>query len=225
MRQYIFLITFALLLFTSFTSTQQDPEKAREILDSFSKTLQSYNSFKADFTRLLEEDRKIVASQKGSFLIAGNQFQLVFEGRVVTGDGEKVWAYMEEDQEMIIQSQAEFNEELSGEADLNPTKLYDLYKNDFKYKYVKKVNRDGIDLHVIDLLPIEADDKPYTKVRLEIELKSHHLRDYRVFYKDGSQIELKIMKIETNIDIEPSTFILDMKNYEGIDITDFRDDD
>lgn len=213
MKNLIFT-AFALLL-VRVAVAQYDP-KALEILDAMSKKYKAITSFEADISYTLTNDVDHINEQfKGKIVVKGDKFKLSLPEQEVINNGTTLWTYLPDAKEVNID-----NYDPSSE-DINPSKIYEIYKKGFKYLYLKEEMEDGTLCEVVDLVP-EKKDAQYFKIRMSIVKKDHSIKSWTMFDKSGNRYKYAITKFAPNVKVEDSFFTFDPKQHPGIDVIDLR---
>lgn len=205
--KYLFL-NLLLIISAISVSAQND---AGKILDKVSSALQSNDVIQADFSFTLEnKDADIYDTYEGSLVMQGEKFRLSLMGMLVLSDGKSMWVYMEEFNEANIMdpSESEF---------FNPKSIFNIYKEDFNLKYLKKENG----LHTIELVPLEENEN-YSLLILKTDPVKNQIKE--VFYKglDGNNYIIKIKNMLTDIQIDDRFFTFDKSKFPGVEIYDMR---
>ncbi|MCD4698503.1 MAG: outer membrane lipoprotein carrier protein LolA [Bacteroidales bacterium] len=216
MKQIIILI-FGMAVFT--VSMAQDIEKgdkkSLEILERLTAKTESYKTIKVEFTyKMLNKEADINESTDGALLIMGNKYRLNIAGQDVISDGETVWTYIEDAEEVQV------NEVEDSEESITPNKLLSSYNDDFRSKFIKENFQYGATVNVVDLTPFEG--KTYYKVRLIIDKSKDQLYEITIFDKNGSTYSYIINKFITNLDVSASEFTFNESDYPGVDMIDMR---
>ena len=150
-------------------------QKAKIILDQLSDKTKSYSSIEAKFTNTFSSMvTDINESQSGTLYLKDDAYRLEMEAQTIICDGETNWIYLADDQEVNI---TEIDDD---ENELNPSKIFTIYENGYKYKFVKE---DGKNYH-IDLFPEESG--PFTKVELFINKSKMQISSFTMIDKQGS---------------------------------------
>jgi len=143
------ILTYTLLLLTisSLANAQQDPE-AKEILDKLSAATKAHETIVSDF-KVTYTSTKDNASNtaEGTIKIKGEKYQMDFMGTVTYFNGETIWSYLKEANEVNISDPMEDGSDLMG----NPQSIFTIYEHDFKYKYLGTEIDRGETLWVVDL--------------------------------------------------------------------------
>src|SRR6478609_10455660 len=158
-------IAFLVVLMVGFASqsfvmntTQSDP-KAQKILDDMSKKYKDMPGFTAKFAYTLENDAsKIKESSEGEIAVKGSKFKLKLKNQEIFNNGTTVWTYMKESNEVNVSTYD------PGEDDMNPTKIYTIYKKGYKYILMGEQNGSSI----VDLEPLDRKKGQLSKIRLII---------------------------------------------------------
>ncbi|NJM26952.1 MAG: outer membrane lipoprotein carrier protein LolA [Bacteroidia bacterium] len=127
--------------------SQYDP-KALETLDEMSRKYKLYTSFEANISATLVNDvDKIHEEFKGKITVKGDKFRLTLPEQEVFNNGTTIWTYLPDAKEVNIDNYDPDSE------DINPSKIYEIYKKGFKYLYIEDKTIGGVTCEVIDLVP------------------------------------------------------------------------
>lgn len=204
-----------LLLIASHAFAQQDGQ-AREILDAMSSKYQKMGAFKSDFIYTMENPTEEINEDfQGEIFVKGDKYRLKMGGQEIINDGETVWTYLEDVNEVNIDNYS------PGEGDISPSEIFNAYKRGFKYQYVGEETIDGHVYHVIDLAP-ENTDNQFHKIRLHIDKSDDTLKMWKIFSKDGTHYTYKISNFNGEAQIENSLFTFDTSQYKGVEVIDLR---
>lgn len=213
MKNMIF--AFAALLFTIAASAQYDP-KALEILDAMSKKYKSIPAFEANISCNLTNDvDKINEEFAGKITVKGDKFRMVLPEQEVINNGATIWTYLPEAKEVNIDNYDPNSE------DVNPSKIHEVYKKNFKYLYLQDRVESGVMCEEIDLVP-EKKETQYFKIKMLINKKEKTIQSFTLFDKGGNRYKYTISKFTPNAKIDDGLFSFDPKKYPGVEIIDLR---
>jgi len=186
-------------------------QKAKNILATLSDKTKSYTSIEAKFTNTFSSTvTDINESQSGTLYLKDDAYRLEMEAQTIICDGETNWIYLADDEEVNI---TEIDDE---ENDLIPSKIFTIYENGYKYKYVKD---DGKNYH-IDLFPEESG--PFTKVELFINKSKMQISSFTMIDKQGSYFKYVIDSFVTNKEMKNDFFVFKTSDYPNVDVIDLR---
>ena len=186
-------------------------QKAKSILDQLSDKTKSYTSIEAKFTNTFSSTvTDINESQSGTLYLKDDAYRLEMEAQTIICDGETNWIYLADDQEVNI---TEIDDD---ENELNPSKIFTIYENGYKYKFVKE---DGKNYH-IDLFPEESG--PFTKVELFINKSKMQISSFTMIDKQGSHYKYVIDSFVTNKEMKNDFFVFKTADYPNVDVIDLR---
>ena len=186
-------------------------QKAKTILDQLSDKTKSYTSIEAKFTNTFSSTvTDINESQSGILYLKDDAFRLEMEAQIIICDGETNWIYLPDDEEVNI---SEIDDE---ENELNPSKIFTMYENGYKYKFVRE---DGKNYH-IDLFPEESG--PFTKVELFINKSKMQISSFTMIDKQGSHYKYVIDSFVTNKEMNKDFFVFKTDDYPNVDVIDLR---
>ena len=208
-------LAFLTLVLAITASAQYDP-KALEILDAMSKKYKSIPSFEANFSVVLTNDvEKINETFKGKMTVKGDKFRMVLPEQEVINNGSTIWTYLPDAKEVNID-----NYDPSSE-DVNPSKIYDLYKKNFKYLYLQERIEGGVMCEEIDLVP-EKKDAQFFKIKMLINKKTKNVQSWTMFDKGGNRYKYSITAFTPDANVEDTYFSFDPKKYPGVEVIDLR---
>jgi len=197
------------------TLAQYDPQ-ALAILDVMSKKYKALNTFEANLTTNLTNDSDGVKEEfKGKITVKGDKFRLVLEDQEVINNGTTVWNYLPAAKEVNIDTFDKNSDEI------NPSKIYEIYKKGFKYLFVEEKTEGGQLCDVIDLVP-EKKDAQYFKIRMNIVKKDNSIQSWTMFDKSGNRYKYTITKFTPNVSVDDNFFTFDKKKYPDVEIIDLR---
>ena len=192
---------------------QQDT-KAKEILDKLSAKTKAYSTIEAQFQfTMVNKTEGLNETQEGSILIKGDSYNLSISGQNVISDGKSVWTILNDAEEVQINEIDEDDEEA-----ISPNKIFTLYEEGFKYKYLKEENG----FHVINLYPKDASEKSYHRIALYINKAKNEIGKVIVYGKDGTNSTYKVKSFSPNASIPASKFTFDKTKYAKFEIIDLR---
>jgi len=209
------VITLILALSGKILLAQYDP-KALEVLDAMSKKYKAVPAFEANIAyTLTNEVEKINEEFKGKMVVKGDKYRLILPEQEVINDGKTLWTYLSEAKEVNIDNFDPTSD------DLNPSKIFEVYKKGFKYLHMGDATEAGVLCDVVDLVP-EKKDAQYFKIRMNISKKDKSIQNFTMFDKSGNRYKYTISKFTPNAAIADSYFTFDPQKYPGVEIIDLR---
>jgi outer membrane lipoprotein carrier protein len=195
----------ALLMFVGTYSYSQYDPKALEILEAMSKKYKAIPTFEANITTgLVNESEGVKEEFKGKITVKGDKFKLLLDDQEIINNGTTVWTYLPSAKEVNIDN---FD---PGSDDVNPTKIFDMYKKGFKYLYIADKTEGGVVCEEIDLVP-EKKDAQYFKIKMMIVKKDKSIQSWTMFDKAGNRFIYTITKFNPNIKLDDAFFTFDPK--------------
>ncbi len=214
MRNTIMRTTFAILLLciTVTGSGQSKDPKAIALLEEVSTKTKAYKSIKVDFTYTMENTKaKINETKSGTLLISGDKYKMSASGQTVICDGKTIWTYIQESNEVQINT-------LDNKDDaLTPSKLLTSYNANYKSKMIKSTE-PGIES--VELIPNTS--KNFTKAILGIDKVKKQIRSFTLFDKSGNTFTYKIKTFLTDIPVTNGDFSFDEKKFPDVEVIDMR---
>lgn len=213
MKRLIFALISLLVIQSALA--QYDP-KALETLEAMSKKYKTLGAFEANISYTMTNDAENISEEfKGKITVKGDKFRLALPEQEVINNGTTLWTYLPDAKEVNID-----NYDPSSE-DINPSKIYEVYKKGFKYLYLKDETEGGVVCEVIDLVP-EKKEAQYFKIRMNISKKDKSIQSWTMFDKGGNRYKYTITKFTPNVKIDDSYFTFDPGKYPGVEVIDLR---
>jgi outer membrane lipoprotein carrier protein len=209
------LLSFLTLVLVITADAQYDP-KALEVLDAMSKKYKSIPSFEANFDWTMTNDVEKVNEQfKGKITVKGDKFKMVLPEQEVINNGATIWTYLPDAKEVNIDNYDKNSD------DVNPSKIYEIYKKNFKYLYLQDKVEGGVMCDEIDLVP-EKKDSQFFKIKMFISKKDKNIKSWTMFDKGGNRYKYTITKFNPDSKVEDNVFTFDPKKYPGVEVIDLR---
>lgn len=200
------------LLVASFAFAQGGSEKAKDILDKMSANYQGFEAYNALFVyRFVNEMDGFEETVSGELLVSGEQFRLRLAGQEVFCDGETLWTYIEENNEVNI------DHYYPEEMEMSPTRIYDAYKKGFAISLLSSTS----DEVVINLVP-DDENQNFNSIDLTIDPKNNTLQAWLIRDKGGNAYHYIISSLDTEVKPAPGDFIFKPQRYPGVEIIDLR---
>jgi outer membrane lipoprotein-sorting protein len=191
---------------------QNNTQKALEILDKMSANYKALDAYNALFIyRFINEMDGFEETVSGDLLVSGERFRLRLAGQEVFCDGETLWTYIEENNEVNIDYY--YPEEM----EMSPTRIYDAYKNGFNYQLVTSNSKEVL----VNLQP-EDEEENFTSIDLKIDPENFTLKGWVIKDKGGNEYHYAISRFETGIQPKGEDFIFNPQKYPGVEIIDLR---
>ena len=183
----ILLIIILIIISTTFfgQSFESEDLKCEKILQEVSDNIQKNKASKFNF-KLEIKSEDINEVQNGYALIENEKFYYKTEEREVICDGINVWTYLPEDNECYI----DLLEDLDNT--LNPSEIFTLWKEGFKFKYMNKTIVNNQTIHKIKMFPTEPDKNTFHTVLVNVNESLKLITEASVKTKDGVTIKTSI---------------------------------
>lgn len=202
------------LIFIFLQSAAQDL-KAKKILEELKEKTRSYLTIQAEFTySVTNTQQDLNESFNGVLYIKGDSYRLSMAGQLVICNGETSWTYIEDAQEVQINSVEEEDESLT------PSKIFNSVFDDYASQYIGEYNQDGRILQKIELTP--AENKSFSKIILEIDKSKLEIVQVAVSDKSGHTYSYKITRFNTGMPIGDDKFTFNINAFPDAEIIDMR---
>ncbi len=213
MKNFLFLVFTLLTVQVAFA--QYDPQ-ALTTLDAMSKKYKAYTSFEANITVTMTNQTEGVKEEyKGKITVKGDKYRLAMSEQEIINNGTTQWTYIPAAKEVTIDN---FD---PNSSDINPSKIYELYKKGFKYLHNGERTEGGVVVEEIDLVP-EKKDAQFFKIKMIIGKKDHSIQSWTMMEKGGTHYKYTISKFTPNVTVADTFFAFDSNKYPGVEIIDLR---
>jgi outer membrane lipoprotein-sorting protein len=208
----IIIITLSVLV--SFAVSGQS-KKADQLIKDVSDKIQSYESFKAEFTyEISGPDMDGVETDNGVLIVKDEKYRLLIAGQLIICDGETIWTYLEDAEEVQINSVEE------EDGIITPSNILTFYDENYKSKFIKDEKNTENHIQVIELKPNE--DRNFSKVDLTIDTEKMLVDAIYIFDKNGGGIRYSIDNFYPDYKTGEKDFIFKEEDYPGVEIIDMR---
>ena len=209
----ILIVAISQILYSQ--ENDKGDKKSKEILDKVTAKTESYSTFSAEFTyKMKNAEAGIDESIEGELFVKGNFYRLLISGQIVICDGETIWTYIEDAEEVQVNSVED------SEETITPGNILTSYNENYRSKFIRESFQYGTTVNVIDLIPMEG--KTYYKIRVIIDKTKEQILEITIFDKNDSTYSYIINKFTPNIPIDDSEFTFNPEDYPDVDIVDMR---
>jgi outer membrane lipoprotein-sorting protein len=209
------LVLVAVLIAHSYLLNAQTDKRATAILDAMSSKYKSMTSFRVNFT-YTNEGAGAKETYKGEALVKGTKFKLKMAGQEIFNDGKIMTTYVKESNEATIT-----NYDPKESSDIDPTKIYTIYKKGYKYLFIEETTENGRTYEVVELSPEKKESK-VAKVQIKVDKKDKSVKSWKVTQKNGQRVVFKVDKFAPNAAPDDKLFAFDSKLYKGVEMIDLR---
>jgi outer membrane lipoprotein carrier protein len=155
-----------------------------------------------------------IQSYKGDLAVKGAKYHLNMGEQEIINNGSTVWTYLKESNEVNISDYEPDEDEIS------PSKIFNIYKQGYKYTFLEETKEAGQVYEVVELTP-EDKSKQIFKVRLTVNKKDKSMRSLKVFEKNGNRYLYTVQKFVPT-EIDDNYFAFDKSKYKGVEVIDLR---
>lgn len=229
-----FLAAAMLITATSTALYAQDETHdpaAKKVLDKVLTTTKGYETLRASFNWAMENKaEKTRDTKKGFMFIKGDKYKLILQGTEIFTDGNTLWSYSKDINEITINEVEEDAESIVS----NPTKIFELYKSGFKYrlKEEKSVTEKAIvngketdtkrTCYIIDLYPEKPATVEYHTIQLAVDKATTQIVSIDIMFKNGTDQIIVITEYKPNTPMPDNLFTFDPAKYPGVEVNDMR---
>ncbi len=204
-----------LMLLVSMNAAMAQGEDAKAILDKMSARYKAMPGFQISFIQKVMNEAEVIDRFSGSADVSDGKFVLNFRDQYIYCNGAVLWTYFKESQELTI---ANFEPE---ESFINPSNIYDIYKEGFNFEYKRQDNVNGELVHVVELTSTD-EDSDFTNVIMYIGQKDSYLKAWDLIDYDGIKTSFEVPDFKPDMNYGPKHFVFDYAKHPVSHEEDFR---
>jgi len=205
----------------NYTSTADNDPAAKAVLDKIKTRYNSFKTVSANFSLDIEIPQMNSEVQKGKLWQEGEKYRAELDNRSIISNGETVWVYLGNNNEVQINCASDF----AGEGMMSPKDLLNIYEQEEYVYYLSNEFREaGKTIQQIEFKPTDRDSE-YSKLRLTLDKKTLDVVRMKIFAKDGSRFTLKMDNWVANEAIDADKFNWKESECSDCYVEDLRDCD
>jgi outer membrane lipoprotein-sorting protein len=154
----------------------------------------------------------------GEIMVKGDKFKLALGDQEVYNNGETVWTYFKDVNEVNIDNF------VAEDGEMTPVTIYTGYTTGYKYRFVESKKSGATTLNIVELQP-EAGSKQFDeliKIRLEVDAADNTVSFMEIFDKTGSVYSYKMSGFSVQSGLSDATFNFDVAKHPGVEVVDLR---
>ncbi len=189
----------------------QHQEAAFALLDSISQ-----RSFQATFTYSSRSPQgELEATLEGKITVQGNQYRLTIDGQEVVSNGQTVWTYLKDANEVQI------TDHDPEQKAVTPWTIFANYRRDYTLCRFDTHQENG---HVYDSVELLAKDveNSLSKVRITVERATKHIECAQVTDNNQTRYSFFITNFEYDLKFDKAFFSFNAEAHKGVEVIDMR---
>lgn len=203
MKKALFIITILLLSFSLSAQSAQD------ILNAVIEKNKAYKDISISFEyEFIDKTNDFSEITGGYMYLKGDSFIINMDGQEMISNGETLWTYLIDDQEVMISEVGEDN-------NTTPFAIINSFSQNVNVNFNISENNNT------SLLIEEKEKTTFENVIINID-NDLKINDISINTIDGSLITYKIKSFKTNQDLPDSMFFFDEKIHPNVEIIDMR---
>lgn len=189
------------LLVAGFVANSQEVEP-KLVLDKMSQVYKAMPGYEISFVQKIISESEVIDRLNGQASVAKEKFVIKFQEQHIYCNGPVLWTYLVESQELTISN---FEPE---ESEIDPTNIYDIYKNGFTYEYKRTDDVNGAPVHVIELISTD-EDSDFTNIIMYIGQDDSYLKGWDLIDYAGAKTAFEVSKFTPNKAFDAAFFEFD----------------
>ena len=203
MKKALFIITILLLSFSLSAQSAQD------ILNAVIEKNKAYKDISISFEYEFIDKTNDFSEMTGGYMyLKGDSFIINMDGQEMISNGETLWTYLIDDQEVMISEVGEDN-------NTTPFAIINSFSQNVNVNFNISENNNT------SLLIEEKEKTTFENVIINID-NDLKINDISINTIDGSLITYKIKSFKTKQDLPDSMFFFDEKIHPNVEIIDMR---
>lgn len=197
----------------------QIDQKAKDILDRMSEKYQNIPVYKTNFIyRLTNKVENVDEQFSGEIMVKGEKYVLMMSDQEIYNDGETIWTYIKEANEVNVDYY------MPNEGDLSPNNIYSAYKKGYRFRWIENKKVGSRSLDVVELQPENPKDpdKVFHRIVLNIDQTDYTIHSWEMFDRAGNVFSYTISGFNPNFKAEDSFFVFNASKYPNAEIVDLR---
>lgn len=210
-------ITLLLIFMTSFVmaASSQNQEKAQNILDKVAENTKKMGAVKIIFSYSMENpEQGINESYKGEILTKGAKYRLKISGQEIISNGETVWTYIPDAEEVQV------NEAGEDANEFNPSVMLSNYQEKYTTTFVKDTSVNNREMAVIKLKPQNPEE--FEKAHLTIDKVKNEIYKLTIFDETGNQFSYEVVEMLPDVGLRGDEFTFDPEKHPNVSVIDMR---
>lgn len=210
------LLSFLVVLVVGSNLVLGQSPDPKTILDKMSETYKAMSGFEVAFVQKVMNEAAVSDAFSGVASVSKEKFLLKLSGQHIYSNGPVIWTYLVDSQELTISN---FDNDSGG---INPTNVYDIYKEGFDYKFLRTDNVKGELVDVIELISTD-EDSDYTRVVMYIGQKDSYLKGWDMVDYDDIATSFEVSAFKPNMNFTEKYFEFDPVANKVLHTEDLRD--
>lgn len=203
MKKALFIITILLLSFSL------SAQPAQDILNAVIEKNKAYKDISISFEyEFIDKTNDFYEMTGGYMYLKGDSFIINMDGQEMISNGETLWTYLIDDQEVMISDVGEDN-------NTTPFAIINSFSQNVNVNFNISENNNT------SLLIEEKEKTTFENVIINID-NDLKINDISINTIDGSLITYKIKSFKTNQDLPDSMFFFDEKIHPNVEVIDMR---
>ena len=192
------LILFVALVVAGFAANSQEVDP-KSILDKMSAVYKEMPGYEINFVQKIISESEVIDRLNGQASVAKEKFVVKFQEQHIYCNGPVLWTYLVESQELTISN---FEPE---ESEIDPTNIYDIYREGFTFEYKRQDSVNGDLVHVIELISTN-EDSDFTNIIMYIGQKDSYLKGWDLIDYAGAKTAFEVSKFSPNKTFDATFF-------------------
>ena len=184
-------------------------QSAEEFLNSVIEKNKSYSDISIIFDYEFKNQEEGVHERTSGYAsMKGSSYIINMDGQEMICNGEVLWTYLINDQEVMISEVTEDN--------TSPIAIIETFSENVSVSFDKNTQND-----ITTLIIKELDNNTFETATISVD-SDLKIKEVCIKILNGSTLTYKITKFTTNQDLPDSMFIFDEKIHPNVEVIDMR---
>lgn len=205
-------ILFLLFLPAIMMAQEINDPKAEKLITQLQENYSSFSDFSAHFDVVIEIPESDNETHSGVLYEKGSKFNLLFDKSRIICDGNALWNYLADENEIQI------NDYEEGESDLFLTPralMAKIKKGDLIYALMNSKSKTK----TIEFKPKDREEDFF---KIKVNIKNKLISNIQLFYKNGVRYKINLKDMKSDQSLKDDLFVLNKADYPNASIEDLR---
>lgn len=210
-------LIYVAMLWVGTSFSQKDPA-AQVYLDKVAEKSKSGEALSVQFEYSVKDlaDDGMNFSQSGKAILSGNKYKIIMDDSEIYFDGSTLYNYIPAAKEVTVSKPDPAYDDVFLS---NPSRIFTLYTEDFKYRLLREFNEGGNKLVEIDLFPEDL-EQSYSRIRLHINTQTNEIVRAKLFEKMGGRYSIEFEDYNILTKFDENSFRFDTSKHSNVNVID-----
>jgi len=213
MKQRIIALAALFVLLLGHHAAAQNSHKARRILEDMNYRYRVTGIDATLFVEQIDGFGSLGSDKEGQLYLKGGSYRLELDGQVVISNGETLWTYVEDTNEVNVTD--------ADDDVMNPWRVITAHRRARSFDLVAEAEKFREPIYIIDL-ELYGFGRDPEKLRYFIGQRDNNLMGWQVHTRRGQVFEYTLANSFETPFLDASKFTFNAEDYEDVKIVELR---